>query len=113
VNRTMGGQFVPQAQAIAWAQHPHPPAQSHTRNSSHRQPFAGHADRSYRSGGTTDYSDSASANEVENMLVSHQSSRVPISHTGWTTAPPQMNHSNQQCNSTLVMRTLPFADHNS
>ncbi|KAF8236622.1 hypothetical protein L208DRAFT_611030 [Tricholoma matsutake] len=96
VNRTMGGPFVPQAQATAWVQHRHPPAQSHTRNNSHRQPFASHVDREYRSGNTTDHSDSASVNEVENMLVSHQSSRVPISHTGWTTAPSQMNHSNQQ-----------------
>jgi hypothetical protein len=93
----MGGPFVPQTQATgAWVQQQHLPAQSHTRNNSHRHPFTSHADRSYRSGNTTDHSDSVSANEVENMLVSHQSSRVPISHTGWTTAPPQMTHPNQQ-----------------
>jgi len=89
VNRTMGGPFVPQAQATAWVQHQQ--HQSHTRNNSHRHPFASHTDRSYWSGNATDHSDSASANEVENMLVSHQSSRIPISHTGWTSAPSQMN----------------------
>ena len=103
MNRTMGGPFMPQAQATAWVQHQqHLPAQSHTRNTSHRQPFASHTDRSYRSGNATDHSDSASANEVENMLVSHPSSRVPISHTGWTSAPSQMNHSNQQGNPSSI-----------
>jgi hypothetical protein len=99
----MGGPFLPQAQATSgmWVQQQHLPAQSHTRNNSHRHPFASHGDRSYRSGNTTDHSDSASANEVENMLVSHQSNRVPISHSGWTTAPPQMTHLNQQGSLTL------------
>jgi hypothetical protein len=43
------------------------------------------------------------------MLVSHQSNRVPITHTGWTTAPPQMNHLNHQGNPTLD-KALTIAD---
>ncbi|KAG6866529.1 hypothetical protein C0991_003073 [Blastosporella zonata] len=90
--------FAPQAQGNAtWAQQ-QPPQLGHSRNKSHRQPFAAPTDRSYRS--TTDQSDGA--NEVENLLLSNQNGgRGHTNHGGWSSTPQQQhtlrpNHQNVQ-----------------
>jgi hypothetical protein len=74
-----------------WAQPlnrgPPPPARMRPPQPLQRQP-AGQADRSYRSGATSDRSDSA--NEVESLLVgSYQPSRMNTGNGGWITAPPR------------------------
>ncbi|RDB23263.1 E3 ubiquitin-protein ligase CCNB1IP1 [Hypsizygus marmoreus] len=91
VNRTIA--FPPQPQSgTIWAQQQGQPG--HARNRSHRQPFPAPADRSYRSGNTTDHSDSA--NEVENLLINTSGRTSGGNYTGWTAAAPQMNRNNQQ-----------------
>ncbi|KAF8897248.1 hypothetical protein BD779DRAFT_1667251 [Infundibulicybe gibba] len=88
INRTTGNSFVPQHNS-GWAQQL-APMQAHARNHSHRQAFGGHeADRSYRSGNTSDRSESA--NEVEELLLhrNHQPAQAVRTHsTGWSGAPP-------------------------
>lgn len=76
-----GGNNMPQQQNQM-------PLQTHVRNISHRQPFAAQStERSYRSGNTSDRSESA--NEVENILMggNHQARRGSMQSAGWSAGP--------------------------
>jgi len=83
--RTQGPLVLPQ-QNHNWQPQP-ARAQTHNRNSSHRQPFAA-STGSYRSGNLSDRSESA--NEVENILI-HPIERgernMTNIYTGWSTGP--------------------------
>ncbi|KAJ7117317.1 hypothetical protein C8R43DRAFT_102973 [Mycena crocata] len=95
VNRTAGGSFGPSSHSNnQWGQQQqqqhqqqhqqHQQPNSGRRTQSHRQPFATAQDRAYQSGNTSDRS--ASAHEVENMLLGGQNTRQ-IPNQGWSTAP--------------------------
>jgi hypothetical protein len=98
----MGGSFLQQG---GWAQQqqqaPQPLIQTHARNKSHRQPFAAPTDRSYRSGNTSDRSESA--NEVETMLVNHSGNRTN-GNAGWIPPPNAQPRQNQQGLLALVQK---------